>query len=108
MELNIFASLYQAKEGLIFYDHFFIEEISIYVAWQSRNRSLYVNKTSAARNSEVRGRSKEPIRSTRLNPTSGGCIRLTSLHVPFFSTNRLASRLNPTSSGRFIFFFPSH
>ena len=55
MELIIFASLYQAKEGLIFYVHFFIEELSIYVARQSGIRSLYVNKTSAARNSEVHG-----------------------------------------------------
>ena len=34
MELIIFASLYQTKEGLIFYVHFFIEELSIYVARQ--------------------------------------------------------------------------
>ena len=34
MELIIFASLYQDKEGLYFYAHFFIEELSIYVARQ--------------------------------------------------------------------------
>ena len=33
MELIIFGSLYQAKEGLYFFAHFFFrEEISIYVA----------------------------------------------------------------------------
>ena len=31
MELIIFASLCQAKEGLIFYVHFFRKELSIYV-----------------------------------------------------------------------------
>ena len=80
MELIIFASLYQVKEGLIFYVYFFIEELSIYMARQSGIRSPYLKKASAARNSEVRGRSQEPLCSTRLNPTSCGCIRLTSRH----------------------------
>ena len=35
MELIIFVSLYQVKEGLIFYIHSFIEELSIYVMRQS-------------------------------------------------------------------------
>ena len=35
MELIIFGSLYSAKEGLYFYAHFFIEELSIYAARQS-------------------------------------------------------------------------
>ena len=42
MELIFFASLYQAKEGLIFYVHFFIEELSIYVVQQSEIHSLNI------------------------------------------------------------------
>ena len=49
MELIIFTSRYQAKEGLIFYVHFFIEELSIYVVQQSGISSLNINKTSAAK-----------------------------------------------------------
>ena len=48
MELILFASLYQPKEVLNFYTHFFIEELSIYVPGGVALRSLYIKKASAA------------------------------------------------------------
>ena len=54
MALIIFASLYQAKEGLIFYVHFFYRRTfylrgSVEVVLPS----FHINKASAAKNSEV-------------------------------------------------------
>ena len=67
MELIIFPSLYQAKEVLYFYTHFFIEELSIYVPGGVVLRSLYIKKASAAKKLEVSGRSQEPVWAPQRN-----------------------------------------
>ena len=80
MEWIVFGSRYQAKEGLYFYAHFFIEELSIYVARQSGVAFPLYKQTPRAtirvrftKLSEARSPSEV---STRLNPTSRGRIRL--------------------------------
>ena len=79
MELIIFASLYQAKEVLYFYTHFFIEELSIYVPGRSRVAfPLYKQDFGGEK---FRGLTTLSERgSERLDPTSSGCIRL-SHHI---------------------------
>ena len=109
MELIIFASLYQVKEGLIFCVHrrtFYLRGVV-----EVMLPFFYMKRASAAKNSEVpvdalRGHSAPRGRILRYR----GCIHLAATSngrfTPlFFSTNRLATRLNPTSNGRFTLLF---
>ena len=110
MELIIFACLYQAKEGLIFYVHFFTEELSIYVARQNGIGSLNINKASAAKNSEVPMTLSGAVLRARLCKAESYILWLHSPYTParsffFFSTNRLASSWIPLVTA---FTFPSH
>ena len=90
MDLIIFASLYQAKEGLIFYVHFFYwRTFYLRGAVEVVLPFFHMKKASAAKNSEVfedalRGHSAPRGRILRYR----GCIHLTA-----------------TSSRRFILFF---
>ena len=59
MELIIFASLNQTKEVLYFYTHFLKKNFLFMCPAEVMLPSLHINKTSAARNLEVPGRSQE-------------------------------------------------
>ena len=85
MELIIFASLYQAKEVLYFYTHFFffIEELSIYVPGRSGVAFPSYKQDFGGENfgvlTTLSGAALR-VGSERLNPTSSCCIRL-SHHI---------------------------
>ena len=104
MELIIVANLHQAKEVLYFYTHFLQKNFLFTCPAEVVLRSLHINKTSAAKNSEVPGHSQEPLSergSERLNPTSSGCIRF-SHHIEVdgsdFTRPSCQHRLRPRRS----------
>ena len=83
MELILFASLYQAKEVLYFYTHFFIEELSTYVPGRNSVAFLsYKQDFGGEKFGGLTTLSGATLRvgSERLNPTSSGCIRF-SYHI---------------------------
>ena len=90
MEVILFTSLYRAIEVLIFYIHFFIEELSIYVVQQRWSSLSFIwKRLQAAKNSEV-----------YVDALRG--------HLTWILHYRGCIHLTATSSGRFNLFFPSH